>query len=171
MRTFLPTLLGVCALAAATAALAQPATPSAAPDWAAKRAQMQQAFFDKIDTNHDGVISRTEYQAWVDARFAKFDPTGKGSVTAADIAAIAASSGMQEIANKRAEAFIKRYDTSGTGSLSKADFEAKEMARFDRLSGGTDTLTPAQLTAAHMQEHAHGAWRKDAMPAPSTTSN
>jgi hypothetical protein len=151
--TFLPlaaTLLGAGLLAAAGAALA--ADPSAQPsgDRAARRAELKQRFFDQIDTNHDGTISRAEYQAWVDARFAKLDTNGDGRVDAQEIESSPVAA---ERVQKRAEAFVKRYDTSGTGKVDKADFEAKEMARFDRLSGGADTLTPEQLAAPR------GAWR------------
>jgi hypothetical protein len=165
MRILLPTLLGACALASAGAAIAQSTTPSA-PDWAAKHAQMQQNLFNKIDTNHDGVISSAEYQAWVDARFAKLDPSGKGSVTAADIAASPAT---QAMVQKHAEGFVKRYDTSGTGSVTKAEFETKEMARFNNVSGSAGTLTtPAQLAA--VVRPAHGAWHRGAAQSSSTTT-
>jgi len=165
MRKLLPTLLatallGAGALAAASAAVAADANGTAA-DRAAARDAARQRFFDKIDTNHDGVVSRAEYQAWVDARFAKLDPQGTGSVDAAQIAASPAAAARVQ---KRAEAFVKRYDTSGSGSVSKADFEAREMARFDRLSGGADTLTPDQLAAARHGRHGHGA------PAATTSS-
>jgi Ca2+-binding EF-hand superfamily protein len=155
MRKIIPHLLASALAAVCTFAIAaDPATststtttnttnPGAAR--AARRAEMQQRFFDKIDTNHDGVISRAEYQAWVDARFARLDPNGTDSVTAADVAASPAAT---ERAQKKSDGFIKRYDTSGTGAVTKAEFEAKEMAHFDRMSGGADTVTQEQFTAA-----------------------
>ena len=152
MRKIIPVVFAVSALAAAGAAIAaDPGSDGSAPAVNA-RAQWQQHFFDQIDTNHDGVVSRTEYQAWVDSRFAKLDTSGSGSVTAAEIAASPATAARVQ---KRAEAFVKRYDTSGTGSVTKAEFEAKEMSRFDKLSGGADTLTEAQLSA-----HRHGGTHK-----------
>lgn len=160
MRKLLPTLLATALLGTGALATASAATPDAdttSADRAAARDAARQHFFDTIDSNHDGVISRTEYQAWVDARFAKLDPQGTGSVTAAQVAASPATAARVQ---KRAEAFVKRYDTSGTGTVTKADFEAKEMARFDSLSGGSDTLTPKQLAAAHHGRHGgrgHGA--------------
>ncbi len=156
MRKLLPTLLatallGTGALATTSAALADNGT---ATDRAAARDAARQRFFDRIDANHDGVISRAEYHAWVDARFAKLDPQGSGSVNAAQVAASPATTARVQ---KRAEAFVKRYDASGTGTVTKADFEAKEMARFDRLSGGADTLTPEQLAAARHGRGGRGA--------------
>lgn len=154
MRKIIHVLFAVSALAAAGATFAaDPGSDASAPGPDA-RAQWRQHFFDQIDTNHDGVISRAEYQTWVDRRFAKLDTNGSGSVTAADIAASPATAARVQ---KRAEAFVKRYDTSGTGSVTQAEFEAKEMGRFDKLSGGADTLTEAQLTAhRHGGMHQHG---------------
>jgi len=149
MRKTLPTLLasaltGACALAVAGTALAADtsATGTTATTPGAKRAQFRQQFFDKIDTNGDGVISRAEYQAWVDSRFEKLDTNGDGSVDANEIASSPATAARVE---KRAEGFVKHFDTSGDGKVTKADFEAKEMARFDKMSGGADTLTEDQL--------------------------
>ncbi len=62
-------LAGGAASAATPAAGATPA-PSTAPD-SPYHAEWRQQFFDKIDTNHDGTVSRAEYQAWIDTRFAQ----------------------------------------------------------------------------------------------------
>ncbi len=160
----IPALLGACALASAGLALAaDPASSDATQSTrAAKRAEFQQRMFDKIDTNHDGLISRAEYQAFVDARFDKLDTNGNGLVTADEIAD---SQATRERARKRAEAFVKRNDPSGSGNVSKGDFEAKAMQRFDRMSGGGDTVTAAQF-AAQRGHHGHG--RMDTNPAKSS---
>jgi len=151
MRKFLPVVFTLTALAAAaTASAADPAT--APSDGANKRAEWRQQFFDKVDTNHDGTISRAEYQAWVDSRFAKLDSNGDGTVDANEVATSQAAA---ERVQKRAEGFVRRYDPSGDGQVSKADFEAKEMQRFDRLSDGTDSITQAQFAAAKSSRHRH----------------
>jgi len=157
-------LFAVCTLAAAGAALAADPAGSAAAPALNQHAQRQQHFFDKLDTNHDGVISRAEYQAWVDSRFAKLDTNGDGSVDANEIATSPATAARVQ---KRAEGFVKRYDQSGTGKVSKADFEAKEMSRFDRLSGGADTLTEQQLAAQRAAfMHGHGPHAAGVSTAP-----
>jgi|GEM_PF-1195707 len=141
-----PTLFGACALATVSAAFAADlSATSTTPAPGARRAQFRQQFFDKLDTNHDGVVSRAEYQAWVDSRFDKLDTNGDGSVDAKEIASSPAAA---ERVEKRAEGFVKRFDQSGDGKVTRSDFEAKEMARFDKLGGGADSLTEDQLMPA-----------------------
>lgn len=154
MRKIIPVVFAVSTLAAVCAAFAAD-PPSNGPDPSTHpRAQWRQHFFDQIDTNHDGVASRAEYKAWVDSRFAKLDTSGNGNVTAQEIESSPETAARVQ---KRAEKFIKRYDTGGTGQVTQAEFEAKEMSRFDTLSGGADTLTEAQLAAhRHGRMHRHG---------------
>jgi len=138
---FALTALAACLCGSAIAADTGNDTTGANPR-AARRAQFEQAFLDKIDTNHDGVISRTEYQAWVDSRFAKLDDNGNGVVTADEIAHSAATQQREE---RRAEQFVKRFGGKDATQVTKSEFEARQMARFDRVSGGADTVTADQL--------------------------
>src|SRR5262249_35159581 len=55
---------------------------AANPQWQQKRAAMKQKYFDRIDTNHDGVITQDEYVAAATARFNKADTSGSGEITA-----------------------------------------------------------------------------------------
>ncbi len=155
MRKTVLTAFTVSALLAASATFAAgPTDATPAPGPGAKAQQWRQQFFDKIDTNHDGVISRAEYQAWIDSRFEKLDSNGDGVVDADEIATSQAAA---ERVQKRAEGFVRRYDTTGSGQVSKADFEAREMQHFDRLSNGADTITEDQFTAARPFQHRHMA--------------
>jgi EF hand domain-containing protein len=146
----LTALVAAGAAFAGSGAMASGSTP--APD-AAPHGNWHQQFFDKIDTNHDGIVSRAEYQAWIDSRFAKLDANGDGTVDADEVAT---SPMAAERVQKRAEGFVRRYDTSGSGQVSKSDFEAKEMQRFDRLSNGADSITEDQLATAHPFKHHRG---------------
>ena len=152
MSKIIPTLFATCALAVAGSAFAADPAADAATAHANKRAEFRQRFFDQIDTNHDGVVSRAEYQAWIDGRFDKLDSNHDGTVDANEIASSAATA---ERVQKRAEGFVKR-NGGGNGTVSKADFEAKAMARFDRLGGGADSLTIDQLSARRGGFRHHG---------------
>ncbi|HEU4662468.1 MAG TPA: hypothetical protein VFS55_00410 [Dokdonella sp.] len=140
MRKIFPLL--VLALAGVAGSASAADATAGAPDRAARRAQLQQRFIDQIDTDHDGSVTRVEYQAWIDARFAGLDANGDGEVDADEIAR---SPQVAERVRKRAEHFVSRYDASGSGRVSKADFETKAMARFDRLSDGAGVVDADRL--------------------------
>ena len=161
MRKTVITALTLAALVAAGAAFAG-TTPNAGTTAApsAQPGQWRHKFFDKVDANHDGTISRAEYQAWVDGRFAKIDANGDGVVDADEVAT---SPMAAERAERRAQGFVRRYDTTGSGEVRRADFEAKEMQRFDRISNGAGSVTEDEFAAATMRPFKH---RRPA-PAPS----
>lgn len=153
MRKTVFTAFTLTALVAAGAAFAGPATSgdaTPAPD--ARPGQWRQQFFDRIDTNHDGIVSRAEYQAWVDSRFARLDANGDGVVNADEVAT---SPMAAERAEKRAQGFVRRYDATGSGEVSRSDFDAKEMQRFDRMSNGADSVTEDQFSAATARHFRH----------------
>jgi EF hand domain-containing protein len=163
MRKTVFTAFTLTALVAAGAAFAGagPASDTASGDNPAPNTQpgqWRQKFFDKIDTNHDGIISRGEYQAWVDNRFAKLDTNGDGAVNADEVAT---SPTAAERVERRAQGFVHRYDTTGSGEVTKSDFEAKEMQRFDRMSNGADSITEDQFAAAAAHPFKH---RRSAAP-------
>jgi EF hand domain-containing protein len=136
MRMFSRLILSSAALAAGIALAADPSPP------ATPHAEARQRLSDRIDTNHDGAISRAEYRAWVDARFAAFDLDGDGRIDAAEIERAPATA---KRVQRRADRFVRRYDHSGSGAVSLADFEAARMAAFDRISGGTDAVPADRL--------------------------
>jgi hypothetical protein len=142
MRRLLQALLATASLGISLSAVAGTPDPAAADTRANRRAEMKQRFFDRIDANHDGSVSRDEYRTWIDNRFERLDANHDGTVDADEVAN---SPQARERVHKRAERFGRRFDASGSGEVSRADFEAKEMARFDRLASGADSLTRDQL--------------------------
>ncbi|MET0383981.1 MAG: hypothetical protein ABW032_11220 [Burkholderiaceae bacterium] len=153
-RSFLlHTVAAACALFGASAAWAADPVDANA-DHADRRAQAQQRLLAKLDTDGNGVVSRDEYRAWADARFDALDVDGNGRVDADEVSRSTATA---ERVRDHADRFIARYGTDGSGQVTKSDFEAKALARFDRLANGADSLTADQLTA-----RGHGHHRKSA---------
>ena len=148
MRHSLPLLIAAAALYAG-AVIAAPVT-DVDVQRANKRAEMQQKTFDRIDTNHDGKISRDEYKAWVDTRFDRLDANHDGVVDAAEMTDSPAAKASSQ---KRAEHFVKRYEENGSGKVTKADYEAKSMQRFDTLAAGGDTINAEQFAAGGKRRH------------------
>lgn len=127
----LGSLAAACALGAtlATAADAATTAPAAGPH--------RQQLLEQLDGNHDGQVSRAEYQRWLDGRFARLDGNGDGVVDAAEIANSPAA---RERAQRRAERFVRRFARGGSAQVTKGDFEAVHMQRFDRIGNGADTV-------------------------------
>jgi hypothetical protein len=161
MRRHFQALLAAAALGTALSAGATAPDPAAADTRATRRADMKQRFFDRIDVNHDGSISRDEYRAWVDSRFDRLDANHDGTVDADEIAN---SPQTRARVQKRAERFVKHFDASGSGKVSQADFEAKAMARFDRLADGADTVGVDQFRGPGNHTHRRDATRDPSSP-------
>ena len=107
-----------------------------------------------------GVVSRDEYRAFVDRRFDKLDTNHDGSFNADEIVTSQAAS---ERARTRAEGLVGRYDTQGTGRVTRADFAAKQMQRFERVGGGADSVSTEQFM--HRRGPRDGRPSPDAPPA------
>jgi Ca2+-binding EF-hand superfamily protein len=105
-----------------------------------KRAQVGEHRFDKLDANHDGVVTLNEYVAAATAKFKDLDVAGNGRVTAEEIAN---SPQAHKRAEKVAEHIAERLDTNGDGMVSKDEFLAKAKSRFARLDKNGDGFLTA----------------------------
>jgi len=113
--------------------------------------QLGQRRFDKLDTNHDGVVTLDEYVAAAAARYREFDPTGSGQVTAREIAA---SPTAHARAERMAERIVARLDTNGDGKVSADEFLAAAKRRFARLDADNDGFIEAGEAGARHRGHA-----------------
>lgn len=104
----------------------------------------------RADSDGNGAISRAEFTAKLDARFAKLDTDNNGSVTAAESST--ARDAMRDKRAKRMEARGKtmteraggkgnrfaKMDANGDGALSIEEHRAIALTRFDRMDGNRD---------------------------------
>jgi Ca2+-binding EF-hand superfamily protein len=119
-----------------------------------KRAQ---AIFDKIDTNHDGVVTQEEYLAAATAQYKALDTAGNGQVTAAEIATSPKALGRD---NQVAQHIVKKLDSNGDGVVSQDEYLAAAKARFAKLDKNGDGFIDADEIAPH-----HWAHNKQGTPA------
>lgn len=82
----------------------------------------------QADTNHDGNITRAEYQAWIDQRFAARDADHDGRIAPGE----------------------RQRGGGGTGgrAVDQAGFRRAALARFDRLDTNHDGTVDAQEQTA-----------------------
>lgn len=116
---------------------------------------MGERMLARVDTNGDGLISKAENRAMVEARFARMDADKDGTVEAGE-----GRKGMGE--GKRGGKWkrgaerrgpggpamaMKKADTNGDGAISRAEFDAQSAERFAKL----DTNRDGKIDAAEMQ--------------------
>lgn len=142
-------LLGALMLAGTGSVFAADGTQAAD---AAPRHEARGHRLAQIDSNHDGKVSRTEYEAWVATRYAEFDPQGKGSVTVEDLMQ---SPAFQAELRRRAEGIVARHAKAGSREFTRAEFEADAMARFERLADGGDSVSIDELKSRRAERAAH----------------
>ena len=116
-----------------------------------RRAQFAQKYFDKIDTNHDGVVTQDEYIAAATAHFNKIDTNGSGQISAEQIAS---SPRMVQREQRAASREVKRMDTKGDGTVTQAEYVNAAKARFAKLDKNGDGFIDADELPAHRWAHA-----------------
>jgi hypothetical protein len=108
----------------------------------------------RADTDGDGRISRAEAAAAADTRFARMDANGDGKLTPEEMGprggrggsdmppppppAVADAAAPPPARGMGGGRGIRRADADGNGSLTRDEFRALEMRRFDRLDANQD---------------------------------
>lgn len=112
---------------------------------------MGERMLARVDTNGDGLISKAENRAMVEARFARMDADKDGSVEAGEGRKGMGKGKWKRGAERRGPGgparAMKKADTNGDGAISKAEFDAQSAERFAKL----DTNKDGKIDAAEMQ--------------------
>ena len=108
---------------------------------------------DQADANHDGKVTKQEYNDARAALFARMDRNGDGFIDDAD-----SREGANERGQRAAAALRGRIDTNGDGKVSKDEFVNAPTMMFDKFDANKDGVLDAQeLEAARA---AAGKWRE-----------
>ncbi len=170
MRKTVLTLM-LAASAITSAASAQTA-PAPAPGPATPRPPMRQ------DANRDGVITRTEAIAQADARFAQMDTDHDGRISAGEMRAYREAMHDRMVASGRDvpvpppggakhDGMGRRMDPNGDGSVTREEFEARALKRFDRMDANHDgTVDATERANAAEMRHVDRRERREGMTPP-----
>ncbi|RKE53422.1 MULTISPECIES: EF-hand domain-containing protein [unclassified Sphingomonas] len=163
-KTVLTLMLAASAITSAGAQTA-PATP---------RPPMRQ------DANHDGVSTRAEAIAQADARFAQMDTDHDGRITTGEMRAYREALHDRMVASgrdvpvpppggRKHDGMGRRMDPNGDGSVTREEFEARALKRFDRMDANHDgTIDATERANAAEIRHVDRRERRDGgtQPAP-----
>ena len=109
------------------------------------------------DANHDGVITRAEFDAARAARFAQLDANHDGSLSADERPHWGPPPGQQPPADHPhdgAHHGMMNPDANGDGVISRAEYDAQGAQMFSRLDANHDgAITQAEIDA---MRQAHG---------------
>ena len=115
-----------------------------------KRAQfaqdMAQHEFDKLDANHDGVVSKDEYLAAAGMRFDALDTAHTGKLTAQEIAASPKIVRRDEFAAQRE---LRHMGAGADGRVTQDQYLAAAKARFAKLDANGDGFIEAGEANGH----------------------
>jgi Ca2+-binding EF-hand superfamily protein len=115
-------------------------------------------FFDRLDANADGKVTREEVRADAQRRFAEFDLDKNGKIDASELKT-AGETKLGDIQARIAEHLQKR-DLNHDGQWSKDELSRMPVGVFTKLDkDGNGVLTRAELEAgrdAWSERHGHG---------------
>jgi hypothetical protein len=155
-------IAGAAAVAFGGAASAQETPAPQAPQREMTRAAVEQRAdqaFDRLDANRDGKLDQADREARQKIRFDRVDTNHDGEVSYAEFAAARAAPprGYHPRAFNRfghgsaghRGALARVADADKDGAVSKAEFQARILRRFDRLDANHDgTVTADEAKAA-----------------------
>jgi len=114
--------------------------------------------FNRLDANHDGVVTREEVTNAPMKRFDRLDANHDGKATAEEIDA-AIMKRLQKRVVKMRYRLLGRLDANGDGVVSREEAQAKKMALFERADlNGDGKVDKAE--AAALRHKAKGMKRR-----------
>jgi len=166
--------MGAAALVAAGAAYAQ-APQARQPLTRAAAEQRSDKLFARLDANHDGQIDQADRAMREKARFDRVDADHDGQLSYAEFSAMHAQRdgaragrgerGGQRMALRRGGrgAMIRLADADNDGAITKAEFHAAALTRFDRLDVDRDGIvTPDEAKTARDSRRQQWQARREA---------
>ena len=107
--------------------------------------------FNRLDANHDGVVTREEAAGAPMPRFDRMDAKADGKVTAEEIDA-AITKRLQKRVIRMRYKLLGRLDANGDGIVGRDEFQAKRMAMFKRADlNGDGKVDKAEAQALRKQ--------------------
>lgn len=119
---------------------------AASPAVARRNQKMAQRLFDKLDANHDGVVTRDEYLAAAAARFDALDTAHSGKLTAQEIAASPKMLRHDEFAARRE---LRHIGAGADGSVTLDQYLAAAKTHFAKLDANGDGFIEADEATRH----------------------
>jgi len=118
---------------------------------------MGERMLARVDTNGDGMISKAENRAMVEARFARMDADKDGTIEAGEGRKGMGKRGEGRGGKAKAMrggrgggAGMMMADTNKDGAISKAEFDAMSAQRFAKLDTNSDgKIDAAEMKAQH----------------------
>lgn len=130
------------------------------------------------DANQDGVATRAEAIAQADARFAQMDTDHDGRITAGEMRAYREALHDRVVASgrdvpvpppggRKHDGTGRRMDPNGDGSVTREEFEARALKRFDRMDADHDgTIDATERANAAEMRHVDRRERRDGVTPP-----
>jgi Ca2+-binding EF-hand superfamily protein len=111
------------------------------------------AMFAMADANHDGTITRAEFDAARAARFLQMDADHNGSLSAAESPRWGSGQAQPTAAGGPEHV---RGDANGDGSVSRAEWDAESTRMFSRLdTDNNGAISQAELQAVQQRVQQH----------------
>lgn len=162
----------VLTLMLASSAITSAASAQTAPAPAAPRPPMRQ------DANRDGVTTRAEAIAQADARFAQMDTDRDGRISAGEMRAYRTAMHDRMVASGRDvpvpppgggkhDGMGRQMDPNRDGSVTREEFQARALKRFDRMDANRDgTIDATERANAAEMRHADRRERREGVTSP-----